>query len=149
MNKAKKYERIYNQIEELISKTSDSISRMATISAILHHKFPYFFWTGFYRIIDNELIVGPYQGGVACLLLKQNTGICWSGINQKKSLVVNDVSKFKDHIACDSRSKSEIVVPIKNSEGKIIAILDVDSSELNSFDDIDKVGLEKIVSLIF
>ncbi len=121
---------------------------MATVSAVLYHKMDHFFWCGFYRIVDGELVVGPYQGPVACQVLKKNTGVCWAGVNEKKTIVVPDVNKFPGHIACDSRSKSEIVVPLKNNAGKIIGILDVDSNELNSFDDVDAKYLEIIVALL-
>lgn len=143
-----RYERILKQIEELLLKSDNDIAHMATISAVLYHKMEYFFWCGFYRLIDGELIVGPYQGPVACQILKKNTGVCWAGINEKKTIVVPDVEKFPGHIACDSRSKSEIVVPVKNKSGNIIGVLDVDSSELISFDEIDAEYLEKIISLL-
>jgi len=147
--KLKKYKRIESQLKELFIKTDDPISRMSTIAAVLHNKFSYFFWTGFYRLIDGKLIVGPYQGSLACLLLKEHTGVCWAGIDKKEALVISDVEAFPGHIACDSRSKSEVVVPIRNSQGEITAILDVDSDELNSFDETDREGLELICKLIY
>ena len=98
--------------------------------------------------VNGELIVGAYQGPVACQILAKNKGVCWAGIKQGKTIVVPDVHLFPDHIACDSRSKSEIVVPFKDKTGKITAVLDVDSSELNSFDEVDAEFLEKIVALI-
>lgn len=147
--KQKKYERVYEQLKELMVKTTDPVSRMATIAAVLHNKFNYFFWTGFYRLVNGELIVGPYQGALACLLLKKDTGVCWAGVNQQRALVVKDVEAFPGHIACDSRSKSEVVAPVKDKYGKIVAILDVDSAELSSFDDDDKEGLTRIVELIY
>jgi GAF domain-containing protein len=107
----------------------------------------YFFWTGFYFLDNGELIAGPYQGPVACQLLAKDTGVCWASINQQKSLVVPNVHEFPGHIACDSRSNSEIVIPLRNTEGKIIGVLDVDSKVLNSFDETDRKGLEKILSL--
>jgi GAF domain-containing protein len=122
---------------------------MATIVAVLHHKMNYFFWTGFYMLTEGELIVGPYQGPVACILLKKDTGVCWAGINQKETIVVPDVEKFPGHIACDSRSQSEIVVPLRDPSGKILGILDVDSSSLNSFDHVDAAWLEKILKLLW
>jgi L-methionine (R)-S-oxide reductase len=146
--KADRYQRLYLQIEELLQKCDDETARMATLSAVLYHKMEYFFWCGFYRIINGELIVGPYQGPVACQVLKKNTGVCWAGLNEAKTIVVPDVHNFPGHIACDSRSQSEIVVPVKNGKGKITAVLDVDSSELNSFDETDAVYLEKIVALL-
>ncbi len=122
---------------------------MSTIASVLHHKFDYFFWTGFYLLTDGELIVGPYQGSVACIKLKKDTGVCWAGINRKETIIVPDVHKFPGHIACDSRSNSEIVVPLKDQSGKIIGVLDVDSKALNAFDEEDKIGLERIAELVY
>ena len=122
---------------------------MATIVSVLHNKFDYYFWTCFYLLTEGELIVGPYQGSVACIKLKKDTGVCWAGINQKETIIVPDVHQFPGHIACDSRSNSEIVVPLKDLNGKIIGVLDVDSKELNSFDEADKEGLEKILTLVY
>ncbi len=152
MDKIKKqgrYERIYAQLKELMVKTDDHNARMSTIIAVLHHKMEYFFWTGFYFLRNGKLIVGQYQGPVACQELKKDTGVCWAGINQKKTLVVPDVEKFPGHIACDSRSKSEIVVPITDKSGIIIGVLDVDSNEYNSFDEVDEAHLNKILDLIY
>jgi len=147
--KYKRYERLHHQIEGLIKNKDYLTANMATIVAVLHHKMDYFFWTGFYLLTDGELIVGPYQGPVACILLKKDTGVCWAGIKMEESIVVPDVEAFPGHIACDSRSKSEIVIPIKDSSGRTIGILDVDSSSLNSFDHVDKEWLEKIVGLLW
>jgi GAF domain-containing protein len=123
---------------------------MSTIAALLHHKFSSYFWTGFYYLDEQgNLIVGPYQGPVACLKLKKDTGVCWAGINTQKSVVVGDVEEFPGHIACSSLSKSEIVVPVRNAEGEVVAVLDVDSRELNAFDETDREELEKIVGLIY
>ncbi len=146
--KAQRYERIYAQLQELLAKVSDPISHMATIAALLHHKMPGFFWTGFYRHIDGQLLVGPYQGPLACQSLKKDTGVCWAGVNQRQTMVVPNVHEFPGHIACDSRSNSEIVVPCKNPTGEVWAVLDIDSTELNHFDQTDATELEKIVALI-
>ncbi len=146
--KTGRYSRIVSQLDELLKKSDDITAQMATISAVLHHKMDYFFWCGFYRMVEHELIVGPYQGPVACQVLQKNTGVCWAGIRRNETIVVPDVHLFPGHIACDSRSKSEIVVPVRNSKGEVIAVLDVDSKELNSFDDTDAHFLEKIVGLI-
>ena len=146
--KEKRYIRIITQIEELIKKTSDPLARMSTIIAILHHKFNYFFWTGFYRLVDEELTVCCYQRSVACLVLEKQKGVCWAAINKKKTLVIPNVKKFPGHIACDSRSASEIVIPVW-CDDKIVAVLDVDSKDLNSFDNIDAKYLEKIAKKIY
>jgi GAF domain-containing protein len=147
--KHKRYQRLHKQISDLIEKSSNNeLSNMATIVAVLHHKMDYFFWTGFYMLNEGKLQVGAYQGSLACINLAKNSGVCWSVINQKKTTVVKDVREFAGHIACDSRSLSEIVIPIKNENNEIIGVLDVDSSELNSFDEVDALWLEKIVDLI-
>jgi len=152
MDKTKKlnrYNRVYEQLEVLLKNSYDPVSNQATIVALLHAKFDYFFWTGFYRLVNGELIVGPYQGSLACILLKKNTGVCWSAINNAKTVLVHNVEEFAGHIACDSRSKSEIVIPVRNNTGEIVCVLDVDSKALNSFDEADIEGLEKIVQLIY
>jgi len=147
MNKLARYQRIADQLAELFQKTDNINARMATTCAVLQHKFSYFFWTGFYSLVEGQLIVQTYQGPVACLVLKKDIGVCWASINQRKSIIVPDVEKFPGHIACDSRSKSEIVIPlIKNNQ--VIAVLDIDSKDFNSFDDEDREGLELIINLI-
>ena len=146
--KINRYKRLYSQIEELLKKSNDETAHMATISAVLYHKLDYFFWCGFYRLIDGELIVGTYQGPVACQILSKNKGVCWAAVNEKKTIVVPNVHLFPGHIACDSRSKSEIVIPYFDKNKNVIAVLDIDSSELNSFDDVDAEYLEKIISLL-
>lgn len=146
--KEERYLRIEAQLQELFVKTINPIARMATIVAVLHHKFDYFFWTGFYLLDDGVLTVGPYQGSLACMVLKKDIGVCWAGINQQKSLVVANVNDFPGHIACDSRSQSEVVVPLMKA-GEIIGILDVDSKTLDSFSPADTEGLGKITALIY
>jgi GAF domain-containing protein len=151
MDKEKKhnrYERLYKQIADLLEGKDYPVARMATVVAVLHHKMDYFFWTGFYLLEKGELIVGAYQGPVACILLEKDKGVCWAGINREETIVVPDVHKFPGHIACDSRSNSEIVVPMKHADGAVYGVLDVDSSELASFDEVDAEWLEKIVNLL-
>ena len=143
-----RYDRMYEQIKSLLAKPGNQLSRMATIVAVLHHKMDYFFWTGFYLLDNGELIAGPYQGPVACQLLEKNTGVCWAAINKGESLVVPDVHQFPGHIACDSRSNSEVVVPLRNRQGNITGVLDVDSKDLNAFDETDRLGLERILELL-
>ncbi|MBE0646935.1 MAG: GAF domain-containing protein [Bacteroidales bacterium] len=147
--KTARYGRILNQLDDLLTKTDNPDARMATIIAVLHHKFNYFFWTGFYFVQRGELTVKNYQGPLACQVLEKDKGVCWAGINQKKTIVVPDVHKFPGHIACDSRSNSEIVVPVRDRNGAIVGVLDVDSTVLNSFDDVDAVNLERIVGMIY
>jgi L-methionine (R)-S-oxide reductase len=147
--KAGRYERIYLQLSELLLKTNDPVCRMATINAVLHYKMDNYFWTGFYLLNDGQLRVGPYQGPVACQVLEKNKGVCWAAINNQKSIIVPDIEKFPGHIACDSRSKSEIAIPIKKTDGTIFGVLDIDSKEPDNFNEEDANHLEKIISLIF
>lgn len=147
--KEERYRRIQAQLEELFHKTPDPIARMATAAALLHHKMDTFFWCGFYRLVNGELTVGPYQGSLACLVLKKETGVCWAGITGGKTVIVRDVHQFPGHIACDSRSRSEIVVPLRDASGNIVAVLDVDSDKPASFDETDGSALERITALIY
>lgn len=147
--KAGRYERIYEQLRELFKEEYTPIARMATVVALLHSKMDGFFWTGFYLLEDGELIVGPYQGSLACIKLEKNTGVCWTGINRSESVIVPNVHLFAGHIACDDRSNSEIVVPLYDRSGRIVGVLDVDSRELDNFDEADSRGLEKILRLVY
>lgn len=143
-----RYNRIITQLEGLLTKTNDPIARMATIAAVLSHKFDYFFWCGFYFVHAEKLIVGPYQGPVACQVL-QGSGVCLAAVTQNKSIVVADVHQFPGHIACDSRSNSEIVVPVRDAHGEIRAVLDIDSASFSSFDETDRTCLEKIAAMVY
>ena len=148
MDKSGRYERMHKQLLPLMQKSNDITARMATVVAVIHNKMDDFFWTGFYIIRDGELVVGPYQGSLACLVLAKNRGVCWSAVNSKKTVIVPNVHEFEGHIACDSRSNSEIVIPLFNKSGEVIAVLDVDSKNLANFDEEDAVGLERLVELI-
>ena len=121
---------------------------MATIAALLHHKMPHFFWTGFYMLFEGNLIVGPYQGPLACQVLEKEKGVCWASISRKKTLVIPDVHAFPGHIACDSRSNSEIAVPLFEDIGSVWGVLDIDSKEFDAFSELDGYWLEKITKLI-
>ncbi|MDH5466870.1 MAG: GAF domain-containing protein [Candidatus Aminicenantes bacterium] len=145
---AKRYERIHNQLQELLTKTENKVARMATAAALLHHKMPHFFWTGFYILVEGELTVGPYQGPLACQVLEKKKGVCWTGVERKETVLVPDVHKFPGHIACDSRSNSEIVVPLYNPDDQVWGVLDVDSRKLNAFSEVDRDWLERIAKLI-
>jgi GAF domain-containing protein len=147
-NLAPRYQRICAQLGELLPKTANRTARMATIAALLHHKMPHFFWTGFYLLDEGELTVGPYQGSLACLVLDKGKGVCWAGVERRETVIVPDVHKFPGHIACDSRSRSEIVVPLFNAKKEVWGVLDVDSRSLDAFDHVDKEWLEKIVRMI-
>ncbi len=144
-----RYERIAAQLEKLYEKTSDPLARMASAVALLHHKMPHYFWTGFYRLVDGDLLVGPYQGPLACMELERQVGVCWAGIDRGESVLVANVHDFPGHIACDSRSNSEVVVPVRDADSKIVAVLDVDSEQLAAFTDTDVKGLERIMALIY
>jgi L-methionine (R)-S-oxide reductase len=146
--KISRYTRIYHQLLDLLYDSPGFDAKLATIVAVLHHKMDYFFWTGFYLLQEGELIVKTYQGPVACQILAKNKGVCWAGINQGKTIIVPDVHEFPGHIACDSRSLSEIVIPLRSKNGGIIGVLDVDSKYLNSFDETDAGSLEKILMLL-
>ncbi|MBE6338546.1 MAG: GAF domain-containing protein [Lentimicrobiaceae bacterium] len=146
MNKIKRYELLYEQVKALINKENDDIANMANVAAIIHEAFN-FWWTGFYRVIDKELVLGPFQGPVACTRIAYGRGVCGTAWKEKKTIVVEDVHQFPGHIACSSASKSEIVVPIFK-DNQVVAVLDIDSEKLATFDNVDKEWLEKIVNLI-
>ena len=145
---ADRYGRIARQLGELMTKTADPVARMATAVALLHHKMPHYFWTGFYRLVDGALIVGPYQGPLACQVLQAHTGVCWAGIDRGEPVVVADVHAFPGHIACDSASRSEIVVPIVKRDGTLFGVLDLDSALLSRFKETEKKVLEAVVELL-
>ena len=145
---ARRYARIYAQLEPLLAETRNTTARLATVAALLHHKLPRFFWTGFYILDRGQLTVGPYQGTLACLVLAKNQGVCWAAVSRRQTVVVPDVHQFPGHIACDSRSRSEIVVPLFDERHEVWAVLDVDSRTLDAFSDVDREWLEKIVLLI-
>lgn len=145
----RRYERIAVQLEELYIKVPDPISRMGSAAALLHHKMPHFFWTGFYRLVDGDLIVGPYQGPLACMLLERQVGVCWAAVERGESILVPDVHSFPGHIGCDARSNSEVVVPVRDLEGEIKAVLDVDAEHRDAFSDTDVAGLERVAGMIY
>jgi len=146
--KRERYERIASQLEGLFNKCPDEGARMATTVSLLHHKMENFFWTGFYELKQERLVVRTYQGPLACMELKRDTGVCWAAVNSGKTVIVPDVDQFPGHIACDGRSRSEICVPFRNGGGAITAVLDIDSRRLDNFDQTDAEELEKILVLI-
>jgi GAF domain-containing protein len=145
-SKENQYDSILPQISSLIDGESDQIANMANVCAALKEQFN-FFWIGFYMVKANELVLGPFQGPVACTRIKLGKGVCGSAWEQKKNLIVPDVDLFPGHITCSSASKSEIVIPIIRN-GNVIGVLDVDSEELNSFDETDAEYLLQILELI-
>ena len=145
--KAEKYSLLYKQIAALVEGESDNIANMANIAAMIHHTFS-FWWTGFYRVCGEELVLGPFQGPLACSRIAYGRGVCGTAWKQQQTQVVPDVELFPGHIACSSLSRSEIVVPVwRNSE--IVAVLDIDSEHLSTFDTTDQEWLEKIVQLLY
>lgn len=127
--------------------TLDEIALMATINSVLANHFPQFLWTGFYRLIAGRLVIGPYIGTVGCLQIAIGRGVCGTAAEKRETVIAPDVRAFPGHIACDPNSKSEIVVPVVGRSGELLGVLDVDSDRLDAFDDSDREGLEKIVSL--
>ena len=144
--KEAKYDLLLRQIVATVEGEKDIIARMANIAAMIHHTFG-FWWTGFYRVIDGELILGPFQGPLACSRIAYGRGVCGTAWKERTTQVVPDVEKFPGHIACSSASKSEIVVPLIK-EGEVTAVLDIDSEHLATFDEVDKEWLERIVALL-
>ena len=145
-NREDKYKQLFPQIKALITKDR-FISNLSTFSAFIYHEFS-FFWVGFYLLDEKELVVGPYQGPVACLSLPYEKGVCWKAILNQKSIIVPDVDEFEDHISCNPLSKSEIVIPLHDLDNTIIGVLDIDSDQYNAFDETDRIYLEKYVDLI-
>ncbi len=144
--KEKKYDLLLRQIQSLAEGETDDIALMANMAAAIHDTF-HFWWTGFYRVIGNELVLGPFQGPLACTRIAYGRGVCGTAWQEQRTLVVPDVHQFKGHIACSSASKSEIVVPIFRNE-KVFAVLDIDSEHLNTFDETDRIWLERIVLIV-
>ena len=164
--KAEKYAALLPQIQSVVEDEPDQIANMANVAAMLHETFG-FWWTGFYRVIDlkdskgpkdpkdlkdfkdtRQLVLGPFQGPLACTRIRHGRGVCGTAWAKDETQVVPDVDQFPGHIACSSASKSEIVVPIHDKDGKVVAVLDIDSAELNTFDEVDRLWLEKIVCLL-
>ena len=144
--KAERYALLTRQIEAVVAGETDMIARMANIASMIHHTFG-FWWTGFYRTVGNELVLGPFQGPLACTRIAFGRGVCGTAWRQEQTIVVPDVEQFEGHIACSSASRSEIVVPLRQN-GTIIGVLDIDSSELATFDATDQEWLERIVEII-
>lgn len=146
MNKIEKYETLYKQLQSLLSGETDQIANMANMAALIHETFG-FWWTGFYIVKKDQLVLGPFQGPIACTRIPYGKGVCGTSWHRQETIVVPDVEEFPGHIACSSLSRSEIVVPIF-SDNKVHAVLDIDSKELATFDNTDKEWLERIVELL-
>ena len=147
MKKNEKYRLLERQVASLVEGETDVIAKMANVAAVLHETFG-FWWTGFYRVAGEELILGPFQGPVACMHIPFGKGVCGTAWKRNETVVVPDVEEFPGHIACSSASKSEIVVPVHGAAGEVTAVLDIDSDRLATFDEEDRVWLERIVTLL-
>jgi len=143
------YKDAAEQLEAILKNEQHTILKMATINCVLREALPYYFWTGFYVVSGDELVVGPYQGTMGCLHIAFGKGVCGTAAKTGKTQIVPDVHAFPGHIACDSKSSSEIVVPVVNKQGDLIAVFDVDSTEKASFDDIDQKWLEMLMHAHF
>ena len=145
--KDEKYQLLTEQIKALVEGETDVVAVMANVAAAIHETMG-FFWTGFYRVIGRELVLGPFQGPVACMHIPFGRGVCGTAWQRGETIVVPDVEQFPGHIACSSLSRSEIVVPVLSAAGEVLAVLDIDSRELATFDDTDRRHLEQICKLI-
>ena len=147
IQKKQLYSELIPQVKSLIDGVDNHVGALANVAALLHDTLPYFFWVGFYIVRNGQLELGPFQGDVACYTIKKGRGVCGKAWEDKQTLVVPNVLQFPGHIACSSKSRSEIVVPVFKGE-EVIAVIDVDSEGYSAFDDIDKDGLEKISKII-
>lgn len=146
MTKSEQYVKLYRQAQAVLESENDLTANMANLSAMIHQAFG-FWWTGFYRVSGEELVLGPFQGPIACTRIGCGKGVCGTAWQRGETIVVPDVEEFPGHIACSSEARSEIVVPVRH-DGQIIAVLDIDSEKLETFDETDRLWLEKIVSLL-
>ncbi len=144
--KSEAYERLHQHVASVLDGVDDEIAAMATVSALVHHAFGHL-WTGFYRVVEpgRLLRVGPYQGTLGCLEIEFGKGVCGAAAASGRTVLVPDVAAYPGHIVCDARARSEIVVPVFGRREELIAVLDVDSAELNAFDEEDRRGLERVV----
>ena len=146
MDKQEDYKLLLSQVKAMVKDESDPVANMANVAALIQEAFR-FWWTGFYRVIDNQLVLGPFQGPVACTRIGFGKGVCGTSWKERRTIVVEDVEQFPGHIACSSESKSEIVVPLFKGE-EVIGVLDIDSERLATFDAIDKEWLEQIAEVV-
>lgn len=146
--KEKKYKQLLKDLKHVIEGETNRISVLANAAALLHEVMSHYFWTGFYLVDGDELALGPFQGSVACYRIKKGRGVCGAAWQEKQTQVVPDVEQFPGHIACNSLSRSEIVVPIYQENHEVAAVLDIDSKELGSFDQVDRQYLEQVAQLL-
>jgi len=144
---AEAYAELLGQTEAVLEGIDDEVAAMATISALIHNSFGHL-WTGFYRVVEPETLlrVGPYQGTLGCMEIRFGRGVCGTAASEKRTVIVEDVNEFPGHIACDARARSEIVVPVFDNKRNLIAVLDIDSEEVSSFNEADRKGLERVVA---
>ena len=147
IEKEEKYRLLTEQLRALLDGETDQVAMMANVAAAIQAEMG-FFWTGFYRVVGNELVLGPFQGPVACMHIGFGRGVCGTAWQQRQTIVVPDVEQFPGHIACSSLSRSEIVVPLFGADGEIVTVLDIDSTELATFDQVDRLYLEAICQLM-
>ena len=147
MGKTEQYELLICQIRSLIEGETDAVAVMSNVAAAIHQAMG-FWWTGFYRVVSDELVLGPFQGPVACMHIPFGKGVCGTAWKLAETVIVPDVELFPGHIACSSESKSEIVVPVFGSNKTVVAVLDIDSEKLNTFDEIDRKYLEEICKMM-
>ncbi len=148
LEKEERYQSCFDRVVALVEGETDLIARMASVVGVLHGEMPGFFWTGFYRVVDGGLIIGPYQGSVGCLRIQMGKGVCGTAAERGETQVVPDVHAFPGHIACDARSVSEIVVPVYQ-DGTLIGVLDIDSEQSANFDEVDRAQLERLLAAVF
>ena len=147
IEKRQLYSELIPQVKSLIDGVDNNVGALANVAALLHDTLPYFFWVGFYIVRNGQLELGPFQGPVACYTISKGKGVCGTAWDKAETIVVPDVELFPGHIACSSKSRSEIVVPIKK-DGEVVAVLDVDSTGLNTFSEEDKDGLENVAEIV-
>lgn len=145
-SKAERYALLVEQVASLLQCETDRVARMANVAAMIHQTFG-FWWTGFYRVVGEELVLGPFQGPLACMRIRYGRGVCGTAWKERRTVIVEDVEQFPGHIACSSASRSEIVVPLMRGD-EVVAVLDIDSEKLATFDEEDRHWLEQIVSLV-
>ena len=145
--KEEQYKMLVDQIRSLIAGETDQVAVMSNVAAAIHQEMK-FWWTGFYRVVGNELVLGPFQGPVACMHIPFGRGVCGTAWQREQTIVVPDVEQFPGHIACSSASRSEIVVPVYDKEGRVTAVLDIDSERLATFDETDQRYLEEICRML-
>lgn len=145
--KAERYAETLPQLASLLEGETDNVANLANFCALLHEAFSWW-WTGFYRISGEQLVLGPFQGPVACTRIKKGRGVCGTAWEKQTTIVVKNVEEFPGHIACSAASRSEIVVPVRNAEGTLWGVLDIDSEHLAAFSDVDRQWLERAVQLL-